>query len=91
MSHCVNAQGAQAAISRLNEADPEDRLQILAHLCNANGTWDIPEDTTSWRPAMFEIQLCGIAAIADDQDQLPRNWMRAAQSVLDGIAERKAA
>ncbi|WP_208348744.1 hypothetical protein [Pseudaestuariivita rosea] len=81
----------EAALDLMARTDPLERLQCLKALCVTYGLWTIPEPPTLYSPVIYEIQLFGVAAMASDIEALPRNWMRAARNVLDGLDEGQAA
>jgi hypothetical protein len=63
----------------------ETRLEILKRAVIAHGgRWDLPSDVRGvYQPALISLQVFGVHAMADNLDELPRNWMRAAANILD--------
>lgn len=88
MTQRIDTISIQSAIDTLQETDIDKRVAQLKRICEENGVWNIPDDPTNYCPAMYEVLLFGIPAIAMDVEALPRNWMRAAQNVLDGQADQ---
>jgi len=64
----------------------ETRLEILKRAVIAHGgRWDLPSDVLGvYQPALISLQVFGVHAMADNLDELPRNWMRAAANILEG-------
>jgi len=64
----------------------ETRLEILKRAVIAHGgRWDLPSDVGGvYQPALISLQVFGVHAMADNLDELPRNWMRAAANILEG-------
>ena len=64
----------------------ETRLGILKQAVIAHGgRWDMPSDALGvYQPALISLQVFGVHAMADNLDELPRNWMRAAGNILEG-------
>ena len=64
----------------------EHRLEILKRAVIAHGgRWDLPSDALGvYQPALISLQVFGVHAMADNLDELPRNWMRAAANILEG-------
>ncbi|MEO0485300.1 MAG: hypothetical protein AAF092_05255 [Pseudomonadota bacterium] len=80
------------ALLLLEDCDPDIRLINLESLCiNNDGTWCVPPRAEDYAPVLYEIQLFGVSAVSPDPAQLPVNWMRAAQAVLDGCRARSEA
>lgn len=80
-----------ATIDRLEGRPPAAQLQVLEALCvEHGGTWSIPQPAPQgarrYAPVLYEMSLFGVAAMADDIEALPRNWMKAARSLLIGTA-----
>jgi len=63
----------------------ETRLEILKRAVIAHGgRWDLPSDVRGvYQPALISLQVFGVHAMADNLDELPRNWMRAAANILE--------
>jgi len=63
----------------------EAHLEILKRAVIAHGgRWDLPSDTLGvYQPALISLQVFGVHATADNLDELPRNWMRAAGNILE--------
>ena len=66
----------------LLSCSPQNRLLALQNLCENNGVWTIPQDSSRYSPVLYEISLFGVAAIADDVQRLPDNWLRACANIL---------
>ncbi len=73
-------------LADLNVSQPETRLEILKRAVIAHGgRWDLPSDALGvYLPALISLQVFGVHAMADNLDELPRNWMRAAANILEG-------
>lgn len=63
----------------------EARLEILKRAVIAHGgRWDLPSGALGvYQPALISLQVFGVHAMADNLDELPRNWMRAAGNILE--------
>lgn len=72
-------------LADLKVSSQESRLEILKRAVIAHGgRWDLPSDASGvYRPSLISLQVFGVHAMADTLDELPRNWMRAAQNILD--------
>jgi hypothetical protein len=79
-------------LADLNVNKPETRLEILKRAVIAHGgRWDLPSDALGvYLPALISLQVFGVHAMADNLDELPRNWMRAAANILDGAEHGRA-
>jgi len=69
----------------LKVSSQETRLEILKRAVIAHGgRWDLPSDALgAYQPALISLQVFGVHAMADNLDELPRNWMRAAGNILE--------
>ena len=69
----------------LKVSPQETRLEILKRAVIAHGgRWDLPSDALGvYQPALISLQVFGVHAMADNLDELPRNWMRAAGNILE--------
>lgn len=69
----------------LKVTQQEARLEILKRaVITHGGRWDLPSDARGiYQPALISLQVFGVHAMADNLDELPRNWMRAAANILD--------
>lgn len=73
------------AIDLLQRVTPDARLTALRNLCVNNGVWTVPDGDSEYSPVLFEVQLFGVAALADTADDLPRLWILAATATLHGL------
>ena len=71
-------------LSELEIADPKFRLHMLRQAVMQNGgRWDLPSEKPGvYEPAIKEIMVYGLFAAAENIEELPRNWMRAAMNIL---------
>jgi len=72
---------------------PQDaRLETLKRAVIAHGgRWDLPSDLLGvYQPALISLQVFGVHAMADNLDELPRNWMRAAANILKGSENNRS-
>ncbi len=71
-------------VSTLKSTPPADRLGALNRaVIEHGGRWDMPSDEPGlYQPIMVSAQVFGICAFASDVDELPRNWLRAAENAL---------
>ena len=72
---------------------PQDaRLETLKRAVIAHGgRWDLPSDLLGvYQPALISLQVFGVHAMADNLDELPRNWMRAAANILEGSENNRS-
>lgn len=74
----------------MNAARPDHRLDVLKFaVTNYGGRWDLPSERIGeYQPAIVEIQVFGIHAMAEDVDQLAEAWLTAARDMLEA-AERE--
>ncbi len=77
-----------AALAELIDAlaalPADQRLEALKRaVVRHGGRWDLPSELPGiYRPALVSLQVYGVHAMAETLEELPRNWMRAAQNVL---------
>ncbi|WP_299297471.1 hypothetical protein [uncultured Tateyamaria sp.] len=85
MSISVNIDTIQNTVTLLQMVPEGSRLLALQNLCQNNGgRWDYAADLpTPHRPCLYEIQVFGVPAMAEDRQDLPRNWLRAASNILE--------
>ena len=72
---------------------PQDaRLETLKRAVIAHGgRWDLPSDLLGvYQPALISLQVFGVHAMADNLDELPRNWKRAAANILEGSENNRS-
>ncbi len=91
MTPHIDFPRVQAALALLSDVSPEARLLQLENLCVNNGMWTVPKNHSDYRPVLYEISLFGVFAAADDIEQLPANWQRAARNILRGLPEEDSA
>lgn len=85
----VDISRIDCLLADLKACRNEARLEILKRAVIAHGgRWDLPSDAFGvYQPALISLQVFGIHVMADNLDELPRNWMQAAGNILEG-AER---
>lgn len=82
----------RAALDLLAQVAHDARFLQLKNLTlNNGGVWGVPERPADFSPALFEVQLFGVSAFADDPALLPDNWMRAARNTLVATDTESAA
>lgn len=87
----VEMSRVSSALALLGLCAGSNQLLQLRNLCiNNGGTWTVPEDPETYKPCFFEAQLFKIHAMARDPEDLPRNWMIAAQRELEGYQQEGA-
>jgi len=71
-------------VAHMKYTPPPDRLGMLKRaVIEHGGRWDMPSDEPGlYQPIMVSAQVFGICAFASDVDELPRNWLRAAENAL---------
>ncbi|AVO37364.1 hypothetical protein [Pukyongiella litopenaei] len=86
-----------AAIELLKRVNPERRLARLRKLIlNNGGRWDLPSEARGrdgapiYNPLLISVELFGVYAMADDVDELAKNWMRCARNILDAAGDDRA-
>lgn len=83
-----------AAVDALERVDPEARLLALKNLSDNNcGRMDIPAMTDGaliYNPLIKSVEVFGVYAMADDLDELPKNWILAARNILSAIGDDRA-
>jgi hypothetical protein len=79
----------RATIELLEYVAPQNRLMALQNLVvNNGGRWDFPsvaqkpDGTPVYQPAIMEAQLFGVFAMAENLDELPKNWISAAGNIV---------
>ncbi|CUH66854.1 hypothetical protein TG4357_02678 [Thalassovita gelatinovora] len=86
----IDMRRTQIALDLLNMCRPDARLLQLKNLVlNNGGTWPVP-DAPHDAPVLYEVGLFGVSAMADRPEDLARNWMRAAENILEGHPEGAA-
>jgi hypothetical protein len=90
MSECANLGAVSRLVVDLATTPPDERLPALKRAVLAHGgRWDLPsERSEAYRPALVSLQVFGIHAMAPSLDELPRNWMRAAQNMLEATEQK---
>lgn len=78
------------ALEVLNSVSIDAQLCQLKSMCVAHGIWSVPEIPGEYSPVLYEIQLFGVPAIANDIEALPANWKRAARNILNNWASDRA-
>ncbi|MBO9451471.1 hypothetical protein J7426_14450 [Tropicibacter sp. R16_0] len=85
--HHIDFNAVDTAVQLLRKISPDARLLGLKNLCiNNGGIWTVPEMLTDKRPCLFEAWVYGIPAIGTCPEDLPRNWMTAADNALNAHA-----
>ena len=79
------------ALETLTNCSPDARLLTLKNLCQNNGIWTVPDDPDRYNPVLYEIEAVGVPATADQPEDLPRCWMKAASNILKAVALDQAA
>lgn len=83
----VDIPRVKGALGLLSDISPAAQLLQLKNMCDNNdGTWGIPPNAKSYQPALYEMSLFGVPAIATDPDELPANWRRAVTNILEALA-----
>ena len=74
----------RALVAHVSELPADRRLEALKRaVIEHGGRWDLPSDAPGlYQPIMVSVQVLGICAFAADVDELPRNWIRAAENAL---------
>ena len=90
MSVTINLTRVLDAVTMLELIPHESRLLAMQNLCiNNGGRWDYTADLPQvHQPCLFEIQLFGVPAMADNRDDLVRNWLLAANNILEAAGHR---
>ncbi|MEM7734042.1 MAG: hypothetical protein AAF280_14840 [Pseudomonadota bacterium] len=90
MMDALHVGRLRGVIEILEKLDPSARLEALKKLITNNGgTWDLPSQKIGadgnpiYMPALMSLNLFGVYAMAEVLEELPRNWMKAAQNILD--------
>ena len=84
------AEAITATLIDLETTEPQHRLDRLKAIAlEEGGIWAVPEARAIPQPVLYEVSLFGIAALALDPQDLPRNWCRVALALAN--AEGKAA
>lgn len=91
MSIHIDTARIRPALDLLAQIADGTRLLQLKNLAlNNGGVWGVPDNPADFNPALFEVQLFGVSAFADDPAMLPDNWMRAARNILDAMPDTGA-
>lgn len=84
----VDIPRVQETLVLFSRVSPEAQMLQMKNMCNNNdGIWAIPENPKDYQPVLYEMSLFGVPAIANDPNDLPNNWRRAAQNILEALAE----
>ena len=85
----------ERALNTLNETPPELRRAKLTEMALLNGgRWDFPsatkmsDGTPIYDPLIKSIEVFGVFAMAEDLEEIAKNWMIAAQNILHGDDEQ---
>ena len=88
----VDAARVRVALELLGGVSSDARLTQMANLVvNNGGVWSVPVRPSAYKPHLFEARLFGISAFGESPDDLPLNWIRAAEAVLSHIGQDHAA
>lgn len=85
MNHAFNLGRIQRAIDSLkpllcNDAEAIKHLKALA--MQNNGRWDLPHEGCGYNPVIKSIEVFGVHAMASEVEELPKNWLIAAENIL---------
>lgn len=90
MSVHLNLRAIRGAVWMLEQCSEKGRLIELKNLCiNNGGIWTLPQPPYPPR-ATYEVSVLGIAAMAEDPELLPPNWLRAARAILTAADTEQA-
>ncbi|WP_300067805.1 hypothetical protein [uncultured Ruegeria sp.] len=71
------------AIEQLEQTVPAHKLTVLLYLAMRNaGRWDLPSEDGDYDPLIKSIELFGVYAMAEEADELAKNWVKAAHNIL---------
>lgn len=85
MSQRMDIAQIAALVVDLELTAIEKRLDVLkSAVITSGGRWDLPSAKQgAYDPFLMSIQVFGVYAMADNLEELPRNWMRLSVDILD--------
>ena len=93
MIDCNKIEMLARAVAAIEAEDADRRLHKLYAIALANGgRWDMPEpgaDGGDYDPLLKSIEVFGVYAMAEDVDDLPKNWMICARNILEACGVRE--
>ena len=91
MSKRIDVSRIERAIKTLSETAPELRRAKLIEMALQNGgKWDLPsagkraDGTPIYDPLIKSIEVFGVYAMAEDLEEIAKNWMIAANNIVHG-------
>ncbi|RBW63039.1 hypothetical protein [Ruegeria sp. A3M17] len=83
MSGRLDIKRIVVAVEQLELTAPARKLPVLKYLAMHNGgRWDLPSANGDYEPLIKSIELFGVYAMAEDVEELPQNWLKAAYNIL---------
>lgn len=84
MSETLNLDRIRWAHDMMKFTPVSDRLGLLKYMIMSNGgRWDLPSRKPGvYQPLIMSVQLFGVHAMAEELDELPKNWMQVAENIL---------
>lgn len=71
------------AVDQLEQSVPARKLTVLRYLATHNGgRFDLPSAAGGYDPIIKSVELFGVYAMAEDAEELPKNWIKAARNIL---------
>lgn len=85
MSQHIDIDMITTLVADLKTAPIEKRLEVLkSAVITSGGRWDLPSAKQGvYAPLLMSIQVFGVYAMAENLEELPRNWMQLAANILD--------
>ncbi|MCA0905156.1 hypothetical protein LCM27_01955 [Ruegeria marisrubri] len=83
MSGRLDIPSIKLVVEALEQCHPSRKLVALQHIANHNGgRLDVPSVNGQYVPLISSIELFGVYAMAEDVEDLPKNWIKAATNIL---------
>jgi hypothetical protein len=85
MSHRIDLDEIAVLLADLEMTPQAKRIDILkSAVINGGGRCDLPSSVPGvYEPVLMSVQVFGVYAMAEDLDELARNWMRGARNILE--------
>lgn len=74
----------RALVDEMAAVPPDRRVEALKRaVIEHGGRWDLPSDKPGvYQPVLLSAQVFGVCAFAETIEELPVNWLRAAENAL---------
>lgn len=93
MNLATNLARIRDVVDLLKHVPADNRLLAIQNLCDNNGgRWDPRISLPDLKqPCLYEIQVFGVPAMAENVEDISANWLRAANNILEAETQGEAA